>query len=49
MDDVDYEGLEIIEARLTIDEDKLIAYLQANSAFPAGAASVKQVRRLRWL
>ena len=41
-DDVDFEGLELIEMRLPIDVDKLLKYLEANSNFPAGSARVLQ-------
>jgi hypothetical protein len=42
LEDVDLEGLEIIEMRLPIDMNKLLPYLEANSTFPAGGAIVKQ-------
>ena len=45
MTDVDYEGLELIDMRLSIDVDKLIPYLQCNSAFPEAEAQVKQFNK----
>ena len=35
-EDVDFEGLELIEMRLEIDVPKVLAYLEANSDFPPG-------------
>lgn len=44
-EELNFEALELIEMRLEIDVEKLIGYLQANSSFPAGPATVKQFNK----
>ena len=44
-DEVDFEGLELIDIRLEIDVDTLLAYLVAHSDFPTGPAEVKQFNK----
>jgi hypothetical protein len=44
-EDVDFEGLELIEMRLEIDVPKVLAYLEANSDFPPGGAVVLRTIR----
>jgi aminoglycoside phosphotransferase (APT) family kinase protein len=44
-EDVDFEGLELIDVRLEIDVDRLLEYMERNSDFPAGGASVKQFNK----